>query len=125
MKKNRDNDLTDRRAAAADAKKALLTGYHAAKDAAAPELAARQAERQAVAVAREDRRAERDRLKAEEQQRIEAEAAERQAELGAAAKAELEARELDEKNRTAWLREDEAARKAERDRRYAARKARK
>jgi hypothetical protein len=124
LKNSKDTDLTDRRTAAAGAKAALLTAYRAAKDAAGPEQATRQAERQAVAVARDQRRVEREQLKAEEQERVQADATERRAELDAAAKAEVEVRETADKNRIAWLIEDEAARKAERDRRYAARKAR-
>jgi hypothetical protein len=62
----KDNDLADRRTAAADAKAALLRGYRATKDAAEPTRLARQAERLAVATARDKRREERDRLKLEE-----------------------------------------------------------
>ena len=43
MRNSKDTDLADRRKAAADSKAALLTTYRAAKDAAAPEQAARQA----------------------------------------------------------------------------------
>lgn len=88
---------------------------------------ARQEERRALAVARDERHAERDRLKREkreqEQRRIEAEAAERQAAVDAVARAERERREgLD--GLVARAVKDEALRKAERDRRYANRKAR-
>jgi len=124
LRNHRDNDLSDRRAAAAGAKATLLNAYRTAKDAAGPEQAARLAERQANAAAREERRAERERSKTEEQERLRVESAERQAAVDAAAREEVEARETAEKNRIAWLVEDEAARKAERDRRYAARKAR-
>lgn len=48
----------------------------------------------------------------------------RVAAIAAAATAEAEAREAAEKNRISRVIEDEAARKAERDRRYANRKAR-
>ena len=124
LKNARNNELSDRRTAAADAKIILLNAYRAARDAAGPEQAAKQVERQAVAAAREERRAERDRIKREEQERVHAEAAERQAAIEAAARAETEAREMADKNRISRVIEDEAARKAERDRRYANRKAR-
>jgi hypothetical protein len=124
LKNAKDNDLADRRSAAADAKAALLQGYRAAKDAAEPNRLARQEERMAVAAARTERHAERQRLKLEEQERVQAEAAERQAAADAAARADVEAREAADKNRISRVIEDEAARKAERDRRYANRKAR-
>lgn len=47
---------------------------------------ARQAEREALSTAREERRVERERLKLEEQKRIETEATERQAAVEAAPK---------------------------------------
>ena len=124
MKNSRSNDLSDRRGAAADAKAALLKRYRAAKEAAEPTRLARQEERLAVAAAREERRAERERVKREEQERLRAEAAERQAAIEAEARAEIEAREASARNRISRVIEDEAARKAERDRRYANRKAR-
>lgn len=120
----RNNELSDRRSSAADAKAALLQAYHAAKAAAEPTQLARQAERVAIAAAREERRAERERVKTEERERIRAEAEEREAAIAAAARAEIDAREAAEKNRISRVLEDEAARKAERDRRYANRKAR-
>ena len=86
---------------------------------------AKQAERVAIAEARDARRAERERVKLEEQTRIAAEAAEREAAIEAAARAEADERDAANKARIARVFEDEAARKAERDRRYAARKARK
>lgn len=55
---------------------------------------------------------------------MQAEAAEREAAITAAARAEVEARETADRDRIARVIEDEAARKAERDRRYANRKAR-
>ncbi len=60
MRPAKNNDLTDRRSAAADAKAALLTAYRAAKTAAEPVQAARQAERISLVEAREARRAERE-----------------------------------------------------------------
>ncbi|MCX8997403.1 DUF6481 family protein [Rhizobiaceae bacterium BDR2-2] len=124
MKNARNNELFDRRAASGEAKAALLNAYRAAQTADEPARLARQAERVAVAAAREERRLERERVKRETAERLAAEAAERQAAVAAAARAETEAREAAEKNRIARVVEDEAARKAERDRRYANRKAR-
>lgn len=124
MKNARNNELSDRRTASADAKTALLNAYRTAKTAAELTNLARQAERMAIAGAREERRLERERVKLEESERLVAEAAEQQAAMAAAARAETEARDAREKNRIARVVEDEAARKAERDRRYANRKAR-
>lgn len=124
MRNLRNNELADRRSAAADAKAILLNAYRAAKEIAEPTRLARQAERVSLVEAREARRAERDRLKLEERTRLEATAAEEKATAVAAAVAETEARENAENARIARLVGDEAARKAERDRRYAARKAR-
>jgi hypothetical protein len=124
LKNVKNNELSDRRAAAAQAKTTLLNAYHAAKTAAEPDKLARQAERMAIAGAKEERRLERERAKLEERERVLAEAADRQAVAAAAARAEAEAREALEKNRIALAIEDEATRKAERDRRYANRKAR-
>lgn len=121
------NDLSNRRSAAADAKAALLQSYRATMAAGEPTRLARQEERRAISVAREERQAERDRLKREEREReqrcIEAEAAERQAAVDAAAQAERERRERVD-GLIARVVKDEAARKAERDQRYANRKAR-
>ena len=124
LKNSKGNDFSDRRSAAADAKASLLQRYRAAKEAAEPTRLARQAERLAVATARQERRAERERVRLEEQERLHKEAAERQAAADAAVNAELEARRAADINRVTRVIEDEAARKAERDRRYANRKAR-
>lgn len=120
----RNNELTDRRSAAADAKASLLTAYRAAKKAAEPLQSTRQAERISLVEAREARRAERERLQNEERSRVETLAAQEQAAIEAVAAAEVEARESAENARISRVVEDEADRKAERDRRYAARKAR-
>lgn len=120
----RNNDFADRRSTAADAKAQLLEAYKTAKEVAEPTRLARQAERMTLVEARDARRAERDRLKLEQQTRLELVAAEEKATAEAAATAETEARKGAENARIARLVEDEAARKAERDRRYAARKAR-
>ena len=128
MRTAKDNDLADRRTAAADAKAALLRGYQATKDAAEPTRLARQAERLAAATARDERHLERDRIKLEErarqkeQERIQAEAAEYQEAANVAARAQAEAREKTD-NLIARVISDEASRKAERDQRYANRKA--
>ncbi|TNC47609.1 hypothetical protein FHG66_16315 [Rubellimicrobium rubrum] len=129
MRNAKDNDLADRRSAAADAKAALLQTYRATKDAAEPTRLARQAERLAVATARDKRREERDRLKLEElerqqeQERIHAEAVQYQAAANVAARAQAEALEKAD-NLIARVIKDEAARKAARDQRYANRKTR-
>jgi hypothetical protein len=92
-----------------------------------PTRLARQEERCVIAAARDERHAERDRLKRatheQEQRRIEAEAAERQAAVDAVAQAERERRESVD-SLIARVVKDEALRKAERDLRYANRKAR-
>ncbi len=124
MKHARNNELTDRRLAATDAKAALLNAYRAAKTAAEPIQASRQAERISLVEAREARRVERQRLKLEERTRLETLAAEEQVATEAAAAAEIDARQLAENDRISRVVQDEAARKAERDRRYANRKAR-
>jgi hypothetical protein len=120
LKNARDNELSDRRTAAAEAKTALLNAYRTAKTAIEPARLARQAERMAIAAARDERRLERERVKIEERERLPAETAERQT----AARTDPEARETAETNRIARGIEDEAARKAERDRRYTNRKTR-
>jgi hypothetical protein len=78
----------------------------------------------AAAKVKEELRAARERAKLEEQQRVQAEIVERQAAADAVAAAEVAAREAAENKRISRVVEDEAARKAERDRRYANRKAR-
>lgn len=124
MRHARNNELIDRRSAAANAKASLLTAYRAAKTAAKPSQAARQAERISIVEARESGRSERERLKLEEHTRLTSLAAQEQATIEAAVTAEIEERELFENARISRVVQDEAARKAERDRRYAARKAR-
>ena len=118
MKPPRGNSFAERQQAAAEAKKRLLQKFEAAPKPDDPEVLAKRAEREALAAAREARRAETERVRKEA-------AEHRQAEHAAAKAAEAEARqaaELEEATRTAALEEE---RKAERDRRYAARKARK
>ena len=124
MRHATDNGFADRRKAAAEAKQQLLKKFATAPKADDPELAAKLAERQANAAAREARRAERDRLKQQEHERQLADAAAVTAAAEAEAKADATAREQVERDRIARVVADEAERKAERDRRYAARKAR-
>ena len=124
MKRNINSEHTDRRSAAKDAKAALVEAFRAAKEAAEPTREAKQAERRMIAEAREQRRAEREQAKLEEQNRVAAGAAARDAAVAAAARAEIDARELADKTRIERVLQDDAARKAERDRRYANRKAR-
>ncbi|MBM3603352.1 MAG: hypothetical protein FJX25_01040 [Alphaproteobacteria bacterium] len=122
MKNTNKNDLSDRRKAATGAKAALLEAYRAAKEAAEPVREDRQKERIALAEAREARQALREQGKREEQARLAAEKQERDVALAAAT---AEARDHADNDRVACPVEDEAARKAARDRRYANRKARK
>lgn len=124
LKNNKDNDLADRRKAAAESKAGLLQAHRAAKEAAEPTRLARQQERLAVAKARDERRAEREKAKIEEQERVDAEAAREQAAIDAAAGAEAKARQKVEDDMISRVVRDEATRKVERDRRYANRKAR-
>ena len=105
MKNTRNNELSDRRSASADAKTALLNAYRTAKTAAEPINLARQGER----------------VKLVESERRVTEAAEQ---LHAVADEVRAATEALEKSRITSVIEDEAARKAERDRQYANRKAR-
>lgn len=129
MRTAKTNDLADRRSAAADAKAALLRAYRATRETAEPMRLAHQEELLAIATARDERREERDRLKfeaktqQEEQARIEAEAAAYEEATAVAARAKITAREKAD-SLIAQVIKDEAARKADRDRRYADRKAR-
>lgn len=124
MRHPTDNGFADRLKTAAEAKKKLLERFKTAPKPDDPALVAKRAEREVIAAAREERRAERDRLKREENARQLAEAAAATEAANAEARAEAEAREAEAKNRIARVIADEAERKAERDRRYAARKAR-
>ncbi len=123
MRHPKDNDHAGRRSAAADAKAALLQAHRAAKEAAEPTRLARQEERLSEAAAKVERQAERARIKLEEQERALAEAALRQEAAGSPIKAEAEEREKPQTSPISRV-NDEAAQKAERDRRYANRKAR-
>lgn len=121
MKNARNNDLSDRRIAAAEAKCALLNAFRTARTTDEPARLARQAERATIAAAREERCLKYEGVKREEAER---QAAERQAPADAASRVETETREAAERNRIARVIDDEVARKAERDWRYANRKAR-
>ena len=118
MKQPIDMGFAERRKASTEAKLKLLKKLEPAIKADTPEAQAKRAERAALGAAREDRRAERERERREKAEREKVEAAAR-AEAEAAEKAAAEAAEAD---RLIAL---QAAQKAERDRRYAARKQRK
>lgn len=127
----KEKDFTERRATAIDAKKALLDRLKQRPSEDDPEVIARREEREAILAARAVREAEKARLKKETEER---EAAERIARDAAEAEArraaeeeeqrEAVAKEQAEKDSIARLLADEADRKAKRDARYAARKAR-
>jgi len=119
-----DNSFAERRKTAQEARLKLLTKFASAPKSTDPAMQERLAARQAAAVARTARRAERDALKAAENERVLADTAALAAAAEVHERAEAEARQAEVNNRTACVVADEAARKAERDRRYAARKAR-
>lgn len=125
LKHTNKNDLSDRRSAATDAKSARLQAFQAAQKAAEPNVEARQKERVALVAARDARQALRDQAKLDEQTRQENELREHEAATAAAATAVADMRNDADNSRVARVIEDEAARKADRDRRYADRKARK
>lgn len=124
MKHKEQNDLFERRKSAAEAKAKLLKQFADAPKSDDAAVAARSAERLAIAVDREKRRAERERLRQEENERQLAEAAALREAAEAEEKAKAEAHAVAEKNRIARVIEDQAELKALRDQRYAARKAR-
>jgi hypothetical protein len=112
----------ERLTAAATAKQAVLERFRAKTAGSDPDFLKKQAERLAVAQAREARLAER---KAAREAQEAAELAARQA-REAAEKAEREEREARERaEASAWKAALEEEKKKERDARYAARKARK
>ncbi|SCW86996.1 hypothetical protein SAMN02927900_05903 [Rhizobium mongolense subsp. loessense] len=117
MRRPTDNGFTERRNAAAEAKRELLAKFASSPKSADPAMQERLAARDAVTQARELRRAEREALKAAQNRRILADAA-------AEEKAEAESRQAEIADQVSRAAAAEAARKAERDRRYAARKAR-
>ncbi len=117
--------FADRKQSAAEAKKKLLEKFKTAPKLDDPELAAKRAEREAIAKAREARRLERERVKEETKVRKAAELAAKAEAALAAEQAEIAAREAEEKLELERHIAEEAAKKAERDARYAARKKRK
>ncbi len=126
MRTSKKTELAERRGTATEAKAALLQAYRAAQK-SAPQREARQQERILIAEAREARQTAREQARLEEQARLDAEAQERKAVLAKAAKAataEADARQHAENQRITRVLDDEAMRKAMRDQRYAARKAR-
>ncbi|WP_202298314.1 DUF6481 family protein [Mesorhizobium sp. 131-2-1] len=127
----REKDIFERRNAANEAKRALLERFKSKPAADDPAVLARQAERKAILEARAIREAEKAKLKQEKLAREAAEKAEREAAAEAAriaaeeaAAAEAKIRDAEENERISRLLADEAERKAKRDARYAARKAR-
>jgi hypothetical protein len=125
LKKQVRTSFTDRRQDAMEAKKKLLEKMKAAPKADDPEVIAKRAEREEVAKAREERRAERERIKLEEQERKAAQDAADVEAAYAAEHADRLAREEEDKARAERAVADMAAMKEKRDKRYAARKARK
>ncbi len=118
MKTYTKTTLSERLSTAANAKKALLDKFRARPAADDPDVVARGEARKAISESRETRAAEREAARAEEQAREAAERAGREV-----AAQEQQAREAAETaEREAAL---EIERKAQRDARYAARKARK
>ena len=121
MKHERENTFADRRDTALSAKKKLLERIKSAPKPDQAELDRKRAEKEATAAAREIRQAEQLRAK-------EVEAERKLAEAAALIEAEAQAR-IDAELETVKAAENEAAqeveRKEDRDRRYAARKARK
>ncbi len=114
-------DFSDRASSAAKAKQALIEKFRARPGPEDPAVQAKVAERLAVAAAREQREQERKLAREAETARKAAEELERLAEVARRAAEKTE----EEKARKADLLALEAERKAARDARYAARKARK
>ncbi|GHD14915.1 DUF6481 family protein [Tianweitania populi] len=131
MARFKEQDFADRQKAANEAKQAMLARFKAKPAEDDPAVLARKAERQAIVEARAKREEEKARLKQEREEREEAErvareAAEAEAQRLAEEEAQREALEKAEaeKGQIARLLADEAERKAKRDAKYAARKAR-
>ena len=116
----RDPKLEDRQRAALDAKKALLDKFKSQPGPGHPEYEARKKEREAVLAARADREAAR-LAELQEQERL-AEI-ERQ-EAARRLQEELDRKDRERTEREEREKEEEALKKAERDAKYAARKAR-
>ncbi|CDM62056.1 MULTISPECIES: DUF6481 family protein [Rhizobium] len=124
MRHKSDNGFAERRNSAAEAKKQLLTKFASAPKSTDPAMRERLAAREAIAAARQVRRADREASKKAEHERVLMEAAALAAAAKANERAEAEARQAVINDQMSRDVVDEAARKAERDRRYAARKAR-
>lgn len=120
----KEKGFAERRQNADEARKALLEKFKSKPAADDPEVLAKQAERKAIAEARAAREAERLRAKREKAEQEARERAEREAAAAEAARLEAEAKARSEHDLIAQLAADEAERKAKRDARYAARKAR-
>ena len=116
----RDPKLEDRQRAAMDAKKALLDKFKSQPGPGHPEYEARKKEREAVLAARADREAAK-LAELQEQERL-AEI-ERQ-EAARRLQEELDRKDRERTEREEREKEEEALKKAERDAKYAARKAR-
>ena len=126
-----NSNFADRITSAATAKQALVEKLKSKPAADDPEVLRKQAERQAVVEAREKRLAEKEEAKRaqlarEAEERVARETAEAAAEAERQAQLELHkaAAEPPRVQRAARILSDEAERKAIRDARYAARKAR-
>ena len=120
----KEKGFAERRQSAIEARKALLEKFKTRPADDDPEVQARRAEREAIARARAQREAERQRLKQEKAEQEARERAEREAAAAAKAQAEAAEKALSEEDLVSRLLADEADRKAKRDARYAARKAR-
>jgi hypothetical protein len=114
----RRNDFNDRRDDAANARKAMLERFKSRPPANDPEVLAKQAERIAIAEARDKRRAEREAIRKAEEERLAAEKL-------AAELAELQRKEEEARRRAEAEALQVAAQKAARDLRYANRKSKK
>ncbi len=112
----KDLKFDERASASVAAKQAMLERFRKRPAPDDPAVLARKAEREAVALAREARAAERERLRIEEEARKEAERIAQQ-------RAEHERREREELERMERELALESAQKSARDARYAARKA--
>ncbi len=123
--RNYEPKFDDRLNAAAKAKRALLDKARANGPANDPDFAERQAARREVSIAREARTAERKTAKLAENIRLAEEKTAEEAARAIALAAEQEAREAEATEQAAREIAFEAERKAARDARYAARKARK
>jgi hypothetical protein len=123
--KSKEPTLAERQSMAAKAREAQLQKARAKSPVNDPGFAERQAERQAVGIAREARAAERKAAKLADQARKEAQRIAEEAARAIALKGEQETREAQRAEREAREIALQAERKAERDARYAARKARK